>query len=71
MKAWKTPEVKVFNVKMDENIAASGDQTMLIMHQQRGTIASSWPTYTYYVSNGTIVNTSNRYFYTASGGNSN
>lgn len=25
MKTWKKPEVKVFDVKMDENIAASGD----------------------------------------------
>lgn len=26
MKAWKSPEMKVFSVKMDENIAASGEQ---------------------------------------------
>ena len=25
MREWKKPEVKVFDVKMDENIAASGD----------------------------------------------
>lgn len=25
MKEWKKPEVKIFNVKIDENIAASGD----------------------------------------------
>ena len=25
MKTWKKPEVKIFDVKMDENIAASGD----------------------------------------------
>lgn len=37
MKTWKKPEVKVFDVKMDENIAASGDggyQTDYIYHAE-------------------------------------
>lgn len=41
MKTWKKPEVKVFDVKMDENIAASGDggyQTDRIYYVERGGI---------------------------------
>lgn len=39
MKTWKKPEVKVFDVKMDENIAASGDggyQTAYIYYDLGG-----------------------------------
>lgn len=32
MKAWKSPEMKVFSVKMDENIAASGEQEYEVKH---------------------------------------
>lgn len=72
MKSWPKPEVKVFSVKMDENIAASGESTQLIMHQKQGVIASEWPTYNYFVAAGeTIVDTGVKYFYTASEGNSN
>lgn len=75
MKKWSKPEVRVFGVKLDENIASSGTQQpskLTIMHQKTGTIADSWPSYTYYVSAGnTIVNTSVTYWYTASTGNRN
>ena len=75
MKKWSRPEVRVFGVKMDENIASSGTQSsskLAIMHQKTGTMAGSWPVYTYYVSAGnTIVDTSVTYMYTASSGNSN
>lgn len=30
MREWKKPEVKIFDVKMDENIAASGDQYQVV-----------------------------------------
>ena len=71
MKVWKKPEVKVFNVKMNENIAASGDETQVIMHQVSGSLANTWKSYTYYVSGETIADTGIKYFYTASGGNTN
>ncbi len=34
MKSWENPKVKVFNVKMDENIADSGNGTQVITLQQ-------------------------------------
>lgn len=34
MREWKKPEVKVFDVKMDENIAASGQETKEIYFQE-------------------------------------
>lgn len=38
MREWKKPEVKIFDVKMDENIAASGDQyqTLYIYYDEGG-----------------------------------
>ena len=38
MKSWKNPEVKVFNVKMNENIAASDDQKLLVNFNPGGDI---------------------------------
>ena len=73
MREWKKPEVKVFDVKMDENIAASGDRILNIRHSQRGVMADKWKRHNYYVSGNTIVDTSytyhdssgmNTYYYT-------
>lgn len=38
MKAWKNPEVKVFDMKMDENIAASGDERVSVNFNPGGNI---------------------------------
>lgn len=51
MKAWTTPEVKVFSVKMDENIAASGDERMQVYFNPGGNI---WV----YVNGQIIIDTS-------------
>lgn len=32
MKTWRTPEMKVYSVKMDENIANSGDNGHVVLH---------------------------------------
>lgn len=61
MKAWKNPEVKVFDVKMDENIAASGDRILNIRHNQSGEMADNWSKHDYYVSGNTIVDTNYTY----------
>lgn len=61
MKSWKNPEVKVFNVKMNENIADSGEEILDIRHSQSGVLADKWESFKYYVSNGTIVDTSYTY----------
>ncbi len=76
MREWKKPEVKVFDVKMDENIAVSGEQILFIIHNQGGVSASKWKRYSYYVSGNTIVDTNhtchrtsttnNNYYTTAS-----
>lgn len=38
MREWKKPEVKVFDVKMDENIAASGDEQLVVNFNPGGDI---------------------------------
>lgn len=55
MKAWKSPEMKVFSVKMDENIAASGESVY-----ETGDI--------YYIEQGTIYRVAGRYSW-SDGGN--
>lgn len=42
MREWKKPEVKIFDVKMDENIAASGDQTGFLYHATPSTTGGGW-----------------------------
>lgn len=61
MREWKKPEVKVFDVKMDENIAASGDRILNIRHSQSGVMADNWEKHNYYVSGNTIVDTNYTY----------
>lgn len=60
MKTWESPEMKVFNVKMDENIAASGDgkeyQTGYIYYENGG-ITRGGANYRY-TSDGRIQDTS-------------
>ena len=58
MREWKKPEVKVFDVKMDENIAASGDRILNIRHSQVGKLPDMWNRFDYWVSGNTIVDTS-------------
>lgn len=61
MKSWENPKVKVFNVKMDENIADSGNGTQVITLQQSGVIANAWPTNTYKVNGNIIVDSGIEY----------
>lgn len=42
MREWKKPEVKIFDVKMDENIAASGDQTGILHHATPTDTGGGW-----------------------------
>lgn len=42
MREWKKPEVKIFDVKMDENIAASGDHTGFLYHATPSTTGGGW-----------------------------
>ncbi len=65
MKVWNRPEIKVFSVRLDENIATSGAvqrESKSICVQQSSVLASYWPTNQYYVNSvsseaGTIVDT--------------
>lgn len=61
MREWKKPEVKVFDVKMDENIAASGDRILNIRHNKAGVLAGEWERYDYRVSGNMIVDTNHTY----------
>lgn len=55
MKAWKNPEVKVFDMKMDENIAASGEyETRTITLKVAGNLKAEG-TWTFNVTGSTIV----------------
>ena len=60
MKAWKNPEVKVFDVKMDENIAASGDERVSVNFNPGGDIMV-------YVHGQVIVDTSYGWYWKGSG----
>ena len=63
MKAWDKPELKVFSVRLDENIASSGDdgggsyEMMEIYHNKKGVLARDWEHHLYYVSGGIIQDT--------------
>ncbi|HJD01761.1 MAG TPA: hypothetical protein H9750_04075 [Candidatus Mediterraneibacter excrementavium] len=61
MREWKKPEVKIFDVKMDENIAASGDQTGFLYHANPATTGGGWVYWDganyRYSSNGNIQDT--------------
>ena len=60
MKTWKSPEMQVFDVRMDENIAASGETGTQILNIYHGNPNGEGHdgSYQYYVSDsGTIVNT--------------
>lgn len=59
MKAWKNPEVKVFDVKMDENIAASGDERVSVNFTPGGNIMV-------YVRGQVIVDTSYGWYWDGS-----
>ena len=59
MKAWKNPEVKVFDVKMDENIAASGDERLSVYFTPEGSIMV-------YVRGQVIVDTSYGWYWKGS-----
>lgn len=58
MKVQNRPEIKVFSVKLNENIATSGASKNICV-QQSGVLAEYWPTNLYYVNSATetIVDT--------------
>lgn len=59
MKIWESPEMKVFSVKMNENIAASGDTTSgdteFIIISRSDTALTVQEGSAYFIVNGTLI----------------
>lgn len=66
MKQWEKPEVKVFDIKMEENIAASGDDRIkangtVEIEKGPGEAVNTIKTLTYYTDTNMIIETNYEY----------
>lgn len=67
MKQWEKPEMKVFDIKMNENIAASGDVDrpkaagIVVIAKGVGEEVDTIKTMTYYTDTNMIIETSYEY----------